>query len=124
MVDQPGGWTDPTAIATGSAALGGIGATIVRYLFDWLRDQGKQRLDTAQQKSTAEEIVRDDLLSQLTEQRTEINALRRELAEARTEMREMNRQHQVDLLAWQQRYAQLLLEVTDLKTRMVTQLTP
>lgn len=95
----------------GIAVLATAAGAILKTLFDARRDRGKARTDS-------EELVRDDLMKELADQRLEIRQLRAELAEARKEIREMSAQHARDIASWQDRYSALLDEVSKLRNEL------
>lgn len=79
--------------------------------FDWLIGRRKDRV-------SSEELIRDDMMAQLKEQRLEIAQLRLELADARRELREFSDMHQHAVAEWQDRYSKLLLEMSELRSAM------
>lgn len=67
MADQPNSWTDPATLVGGGGLLAAAAAAM-KALIDWRADRGKRRVET-------EDLVRDDLLKTITEQRTEMARL-------------------------------------------------
>lgn len=110
MAAQGGTPGDPTTLA-GVAAIATAAGAVLKTLFDARHDRGKARTES-------EELVRDDLMKELADQRLEIRQLRAELAEARKEIREMSAQHARDIANWQDRYSALLDEVSKLRNEL------
>ena len=108
--------TDPamlTAIGTGCAALGAGGMRLLEW---W----GKRGSDETSQRVTAEELLREDLLVQNRELRSEVQQLRTELFEARKELREFGQLHYAMIVEHQKRYGDLLEQVAQLRAIVTT----
>lgn len=67
MAESPNNWTDPSALVGGGGLLA-ILAAGVKTLLDWRRDKGQQR-------ASSEDMVRDDLMKTIADQRTELARL-------------------------------------------------
>lgn len=104
---EPSTQIEGSAIAAIVAVAGAIGA-MLKPTFDWLTGRRKDRV-------SSEDLVRDDLMTQLKDQRAEIIQLRLELSEARRELREFIVVHQQAIKDWQDRYNALLIEMAELR---------
>ena len=119
MADQPAAWTDPailTAIGAAFTAAGAGGAKLV----DWWNTRGDQKITRGDQRIRSEDVIREDLLTQLKDQREEIRQLRTELADARRELRDLTLAHHLAIKEHQDRYGRLLIEFADLKAAVVS----
>lgn len=104
---------DNATLAGLIAAAGAIGAA-AKPAFDWLTGRRKDRV-------SAEDLVRDDLMIQLKDQRIEITMLRAELSDARREVRELSSLHQATIKQWQEKYGEMLVEIAMLRATVTLQ---
>lgn len=104
---EPSTQMEGSTVAAIVAVAGAIGA-MLKPAFDWLIGRRKDRV-------SSEDLVRDDLMTQLKDQRLEIVQLHAELADARRELRDFIGVHQQVIREWQDRYNAVLTEMAELK---------
>jgi predicted nuclease with TOPRIM domain len=122
VIDTPN-LADPavlTAIGVGSSAVGAGGMKLLEWWSHRGREKVKEKLAETEQKLTAEEKLREDLLDEKRELRAEIQQLRMELAAARVELREFGAMHLKTVADWQLKYGELLSEVAHLRATVAT----
>lgn len=110
MAETPNAWTDNATLA-GIAGLATAAGAVLKTVFDWRKDKGKER-------TSSEDLVRDDLLAMLREARTETESLRRELADARRELREHAAESARRLSECEDRAVRFFSELTALKGKV------
>jgi septal ring factor EnvC (AmiA/AmiB activator) len=109
----------PETIAAASATAGTALGAIVKTLIDWRKDRNEDRLKANTQRITSEDQIRDDLMSQIRDQRKEITDMRGELAAARIELRESIERHQRDIERYQTQHSEMLGKYEQLYAEVV-----
>jgi len=105
VADTPA-WSDP-ATWVGAGGLLAIAGSSAKALLDWRKDKGQQR-------ATSEDMVRDDLLATIRDQRVELGQMRTELSAARIEMREQDARSREAVRACEERADKFLEELRKL----------
>ena len=100
-------WTDG-AFLTGVAGVCTALGAVAKTLFDARVDRGKARTDS-------EDLVREDLRAIVQTQGGDLTELRRELADARRELREFQEVHLRSITEWQEKYNLVYRELVELK---------